>query len=661
MAKKFTHIILFILLVLGPLLGLAQDYTVKGVVFNQDQLPIGGISLSVNGSTPVISTPKEGRFQVQLVTPPNLEEWNVSISNSTYHIKHTRFNYAKNQLEISIQPIFKTLGGWVRTLDKKPISGVVVKFKNASLEKTAITDRDGFFRIQLASETPVTIADFIVEAYTIEHGNVELRKVKDNNLKFIEENTFVFLNVTNDDPLVEVTSAQALLEATTQESTAQQTATSTSTSTPVPIHVTQERAFRNETQLKPLVELIETRRGKKSIKGSHSSIVRHEIEVISQELGRLQEQVNAAVSKEAKEKAESAFTAYMNDAYIADFIEYLRKVDPDNPLVILLEKYRRDNIEILNAKQESDFQLGVITRYFQASMLVAISFFLLGGVALYFALSNYQKKKKLQEAAQKLEQERRNLEVVNEELKTLTSIVAHDLKSPLNKVLGIVQLIPMVGSLDDEQKKLVGMVTQVAKDGRMFIENLLDIKAIEEQKRRLKIEPLEINEWIRRSMIGYEQTGSQKNIDVYFETNAAEAIIDIDKSAFGQVMDNLVSNAIKFSPEEKNVHISVEVGYALVSIAIRDEGPGISAEDQQRMFKKFQRLSAKPTGGEHSSGLGLSIVKMLVEQMKGEIQLQSQLDQGSTFTVYFHKHTTEEIPSENTPLLETKSQNTSIV
>ena len=86
----------------------------------------------------------------------------------------------------------------------------------------------------------------------------------------------------------------------------------------------------------------------------------------------------------------------------------------------------------------------------------------------------------------------------------------------------------------------------------------------------------------------------------------------------------------------------MEAGYTLVSIAIKDEGPGISAEDQQKMFRKFQRLSARPTGGEHSSGLGLSIVKKLVEQMQGEIVLESTEGQGSTFTVYFPRYTPEE-------------------
>ena len=89
-------------------------------------------------------------------------------------------------------------------------------------------------------------------------------------------------------------------------------------------------------------------------------------------------------------------------------------------------------------------------------------------------------------------------------------IVAHDLKAPLNKVVGLTQLLPLVGTLNEEQSMYVGMVNQVAHDGRQFIENLLDLKAIEEQKRRFKLEPLEINQWLNRSLIGYEQTANRR-------------------------------------------------------------------------------------------------------------------------------------------------------
>jgi signal transduction histidine kinase len=117
------------------------------------------------------------------------------------------------------------------------------------------------------------------------------------------------------------------------------------------------------------------------------------------------------------------------------------------------------------------------------------------------------------------------------------------------------------------------------------------------------------------------------------------------------VIDNLLSNAVKYSPHGKNIWVKVQAYSDLpdaerspniysatdaanwLSISIRDEGPGFTEEDKQRVFGKFARLSAQPTGGENSTGLGLSIVKRYVEGMHGEIWFHSEFGKGATFYV----------------------------
>ncbi|MDJ1491591.1 ATP-binding protein [Cytophagaceae bacterium DM2B3-1] len=645
MIHKFIRLVVFIWLGAGLLFSLkAQEYALRGVVMDDAYIPVGGVQVSINGSYTVVSTPKEGRFQVNLKSPPTNGELEIVVTATGYKLKSKDFNYYQKEIELIIQPIYKTLGGWVRTPDKSPVSNALVRFRNSTLERNATTDTDGFFKLQLPSEAQVTISDFAVEAYKVDDGNVELRKVKNDNLKFIQENTFVFLTVSADDQIVELASLQDKNTTNTlpaSESPTNHASIQKASSPQEPFKITKDNK-----NLKALIKLIGEKRGDKAITGNHSQVIGKEIETISKELSRLQSEVTRAANDQERTLAEEAFTAYINDEYINSFIESLRKIDPNNPLVILLEKYKRDNQDILDAKNEADRQLSIITSQFRASKFVVVLLLLLVGIAVFFALSNNKKKKKLQEASQTLEEERRRLEVVNEELKTLMGIVAHDLKAPLNKVVGLTQLLPLVGSLNEEQTKCMHMINQVAFDGRQFIENLLDLKAIEEQSRRLKIEPLEVMQWFSRSIIGYEQTAKKKNIELKLESNTSEGYVSVDKSAFGQIVDNLVSNAIKFSPADKNVLISVEVGYSLVSIAVKDEGPGISEEDQQKMFRKFQRLSARPTAGEHSSGLGLSIVKRLVEHMNGEIHLDSRLGEGSTFTVYFHKYVLEAIEEE---------------
>ncbi len=100
-----------------------------------------------------------------------------------------------------------------------------------------------------------------------------------------------------------------------------------------------------------------------------------------------------------------------------------------------------------------------------------------------------------------------------------------------------------------------------------------------------------------------------------------------------QVIDNLISNALKYSPFDTTITIRVKAKSDNVRLEVEDEGPGISEEEMPKLFGKFARLSAQPTGGEHSTGLGLSIVKKMVEAMNGKVWCESEPGKGATFIV----------------------------
>jgi signal transduction histidine kinase len=104
-----------------------------------------------------------------------------------------------------------------------------------------------------------------------------------------------------------------------------------------------------------------------------------------------------------------------------------------------------------------------------------------------------------------------------------------------------------------------------------------------------------------------------------------------DPAATRQILDNLISNALKFSPPNTTVRVQTRVESCQVWVVVRDQGPGISAADQQKLFQKYSRLSARPTGGESSTGLGLAIVKRLAEAMAGTIQCESGPGAGAAF------------------------------
>ena len=119
---------------------------------------------------------------------------------------------------------------------------------------------------------------------------------------------------------------------------------------------------------------------------------------------------------------------------------------------------------------------------------------------------------------------------------------------------------------------------------------------------------------------------SEDTANNYFMTKA-------DSKRLSQVFDNLISNAIKYSPFSKPIEVTIKSYETNILISVADQGPGVSDEDKEKMFGYFQRLSAQPTGGESSSGIGLSIVKQIVELHNGKVWVESELGKGSTFLV----------------------------
>ena len=123
---------------------------------------------------------------------------------------------------------------------------------------------------------------------------------------------------------------------------------------------------------------------------------------------------------------------------------------------------------------------------------------------------------------------------------------------------------------------------------------------------------------------------------IHLETEAAPALALIDPGVAVQVLENLVSNADqRHSPPGRDIFVRLKKHTQGLRVEVQDQGPGLSAEDQKKLFGKFARLSAKPTGGEHSTGLGLSIVKKMVEAMNGRVWCESEPGRGATFIVEF--------------------------
>lgn len=237
-----------------------------------------------------------------------------------------------------------------------------------------------------------------------------------------------------------------------------------------------------------------------------------------------------------------------------------------------------------------------------------------------------------------IRKQNKKLRWLNEEKNTLMGVVAHDLRSPLNMIKGLMQLVVGVKTATEEDDSdkylhLIRMSTQKMAD---MIDKVLDISAIENMKVNLDMSRENLTKLLEKSSENFEIVAAKKDIKIeqQYDINA-DYFAEVDANYFEQIMDNLISNGIKFSDPGKKLFIDLksEAGYQLVSV--KDEGPGIGEEEQKSLFNRFKTLAAKPTSDEKSTGLGLSIVKKFVAAMDGEIFCESELGKGTTFHLKF--------------------------
>ncbi len=224
---------------------------------------------------------------------------------------------------------------------------------------------------------------------------------------------------------------------------------------------------------------------------------------------------------------------------------------------------------------------------------------------------------------------------LNNEKNNLIGIVAHDLKSPLNQIKGLLIILKMTTTnISEETMGYIEMMEKSAAKLLDMIAKILDVEAIESTDLNLVLEKTDLTEIMNNIADRYVLMASQKRISI-LRTISSNVYATVDKGYVDQVLENLISNAIKFSPIDKKVTINLFQSGGKVIGEIKDEGPGLTADDKTKLFGKYQKLSAVPTGNETSTGLGLSIVKKFVEAMKGEIWCESEAGNGASFFVAF--------------------------
>ncbi len=273
---------------------------------------------------------------------------------------------------------------------------------------------------------------------------------------------------------------------------------------------------------------------------------------------------------------------------------------------------------------------------------------------------------------QRLETERVNaelheryteLDIANKEKGEFLGIAAHDLKNPLTGLKGMIEILRSGDEIKPAYMNRMALTMQQSVD-RMFdiVRNLLDVHTIEQGALQLTPEVHDLLALAKSVCDSYRLPAAHKRISIEFKANAAEIPCYVDDTFATQIIDNLISNAVKYSPTQTTITVRTlrvsaddaapeaqhtytfkeygiqEIERVTADMAVfmvQDRGPGLTEDDKKRLFQKFARLSAQPTGGEHSTGLGLSIVKRLVEKMRGQVWCESSTGEGATFIVAF--------------------------
>jgi signal transduction histidine kinase len=242
-----------------------------------------------------------------------------------------------------------------------------------------------------------------------------------------------------------------------------------------------------------------------------------------------------------------------------------------------------------------------------------------------------QARARTEEVLARLKVSNDQLTALNNEKNEFLGIAAHDLKNPLSTIIMGGEVLAM-RDRTPQMTVITNSIIDAGKRMRDLISNLLDVNAIEEGRFLTKLERCDLAKLTANGVEQNQPNAKRKEIALHFEP-AGEFAVRVDAGAATQILDNLISNAVKYSPKQTTVSIRAYIERGHACVAVQDEGPGISEADRKKMFGKFARLSARPTGGESSNGLGLSIVKRLAEAMSGTVECQSTLGEGSVFIV----------------------------
>ncbi len=231
------------------------------------------------------------------------------------------------------------------------------------------------------------------------------------------------------------------------------------------------------------------------------------------------------------------------------------------------------------------------------------------------------------------------LERLNELKNRFLGIAAHDLRNPAGAIMGFSDILKseLSETLGADNLEILEMIHSQSQYMLEIINNFLDFAAIESGRMNVHLEPADLCVILKECVALYESLAAKKKIQMDYMCDLRTAEVPVDAQKIKQVVNNLLSNALKFSHPSSVVTLRLEDRGQELAISVSDQGQGIPQEEQEKLFKPFTQTSVRSTEGEKSTGLGLSIVKKIVEAHKGRIEVESQVGTGTTFLIVLPK------------------------
>lgn len=213
------------------------------------------------------------------------------------------------------------------------------------------------------------------------------------------------------------------------------------------------------------------------------------------------------------------------------------------------------------------------------------------------------------------------------------NIAAHDLKNPLTTITVWAELAKASKNDPEAVDKMCDQIKEAGIKMNHLVNELLESARKEASKIQLKFTKINLAAVVQTVVKTNEVLANKKNIKMELQI-LDEPMVKADEDRVTEIADNIINNSIKYSPQGKKITVTVFTANKNAVVRVKDEGQGLTEEDKSKLFQRFVRLSAQPTAGESSTGLGLSIVKTLIEAHNGEIEVDSEgKDKGATFII----------------------------